>query len=60
MGPERCWHCNVHFSDGRIASVCILADSYGSAALKVKVLYTDATLGEITKRGERANSSKSR
>jgi hypothetical protein len=28
--------------------------------LKLKTLYTDATLGEITKRGESANSYKSR
>jgi hypothetical protein len=57
---EHWWHCNVHFPDGRIASVCILAESYGSAGLKLKTLYTDATLGEITKRGESANSYKSR
>jgi hypothetical protein len=48
------------FPDGRVGSVCILAGSYGSAGLKFKTLYTDATLGEITDRGERANSHKSR
>jgi hypothetical protein len=57
---EHWWHCNAHFPDGRIASVCILADSYGSAALKFKTLYTDATLGKITDRGEKASSYKSR
>jgi hypothetical protein len=57
---ERWWHCNAHFPDGRIASVCILADSYGSAALKLKTLYTDATLGKITDRGAKPKSNKSR
>jgi hypothetical protein len=57
---ERWWHCDVHFPDGRVASVCILADSYGWAALKFETRYPDATLGEITDRGETANSHRSR